>query len=107
LSNLTQKIKETKAMTELVLKVDDIIAEKFKEVSLQRFEGDEALTFEIALKSLLSNDDLDLVRFEQIVGQIQDDIKAAGGMTDKEIDACIATYRKEKRARGKELEGRH
>jgi hypothetical protein len=94
-------------MTELKLKVDDIIAEKFKEVSLQRFEGDDALTFEIALKSRLSNDELDLVRFEQIVGQIQDDIEAAGGMTEKEIDAYIATYRKEKRARGKELEGSH
>ncbi len=94
-------------MTELVLKVDDILAEKFKKISLQRFEGDEALTFEFALKSLLSNDDLDMIRFEQIVEQIQDDIEAAGGMTDKEIDACIATYRKEKRARGKELEGRH
>jgi len=41
-------------MTELVLKVDDIIAEKFKEVSLQRFEGDEALTFEIDTNVVLA-----------------------------------------------------
>jgi len=94
-------------MTELVLKIDENLAAKFREVSLQRFEGDDALTFELALKTLLSNDELDMLRFEQIVEQIQDDIEAAGGMTDKEIDACIATYRKEKRARGKELEGSH
>ncbi len=94
-------------MTELVLQVEDGLAEKFKEFSLQKFKGDDALTFDFAIKSLLSKDDLDMLRFEQIVEQIQDDIEAAGGMTDEEIDACIATYRRQKRAQERELEGSH
>ncbi len=91
-------------MTELVLKVEDSLAEKFKEISLQKFKGDEALTFEFALKSLLSKDDLDMLRFEQIVEQIQEEVEANGGMTDEEIDACIAAYRRQKREREKDLE---
>lgn len=94
-------------MTELVLKVEDILAEKFKEVSLQKFQGNDALAFEFALKSLLSEEDLDMLRLEQIVEQIQDDIEAAGGMTGKEIDAYIAASRQQKLEGGKGLEGGH
>jgi len=94
-------------MIELNLKVDDILAEKFKEISLQKFQGDEELAFECALKALLSKDDLDMLRLEQIIDQIQDDIEAAGGMTDKEIDAYIAASRRQKRARGKGVESGH
>jgi hypothetical protein len=94
-------------MTELVFKVEDSLAEKFKEISLQKFKGDEALAFEFALKSLLSKDDLDMLRFEQIVEQIQEEVEANGGITEEEIDAQIAAYRRQKHARGKELESSH
>jgi hypothetical protein len=94
-------------MTELVLKVEDGLAEKFKQISLQKFQGDEAFAFEYAIKSLLSEKERDMMRLEQIIEQIQDDIEAAGGMTDEEIDALILAYRRQKRARGKELESGH
>jgi len=86
-------------MTELVLKVEDILAEKFKEISSQKFQGDDALTFEFALKSLLSKDDLDMRRLGQIIEQIQDEVEINGGITDEEIDAHIAAYRRQKSAR--------
>ncbi|MDZ7291953.1 MAG: hypothetical protein ONB44_17065 [candidate division KSB1 bacterium] len=85
-------------MTELVLKVDDSLAARFKEISLQKFRGDDVLAFECALKSLLSEEERDLFHLEQIIEQIQDDIERAGGMTDKEIDAYISTFRQKKRA---------
>jgi len=94
-------------MTELVFKVEDSLAEKFKEISLQKFQGDEALAFELALKSLLSKDELDMLRFEQIVEQIEDKVEANGGITEEEIDAHIAAYRRQRHARGKELAGGH
>jgi hypothetical protein len=93
----TGKIKEDDLVTELVLKVEDGLAEKFKEISLQKFKGDDALTFEVAFKQLLSKDDLEMLRLEQIVEQIQDEIEAKGGITDEEIDAHIAAYRRQKR----------
>jgi len=88
-------------MTELVLKVADDIAARFKKVSLQKFHGDETLAFEFALKNLLSIEEQEMLRLEQIVDQIQEEIETAGGMTDKEIDAFIAAYRLNKRSRGK------
>jgi len=86
-------------MTELVFKIEDSLAQKFKEISLQKFQGDEALAFELALKSLLSKDELDMLRFEQIVEQIEDEVEANGGITEEEIDAHIAAYRRQKRMR--------
>ena len=94
-------------MTELVLKVDTNLAERFKKISLQKFQGDDSLAFEQALKSLLAEDELDMIRLEQIVEQIQDEIKQAGGVTAKEIDAYIAAHRRHKSRNGENLESRH
>lgn len=94
-------------MTELVLKVDDDLAARFKKVSLQKFQGDDTLAFEFALKSLLSDEDLEMLRLEQMVKNIQDEIETSGGITEEEIDAYIAAYRREKSARGKELASSH
>lgn len=88
-------------MTELVLKVADNIAERFKKVSQQKFHGDETLAFESAVKHLLSIEEQEMLRLEQIVDQIQDEIEMAGGITDKEIDALIAAYRLKKRSQGR------
>ena len=88
-------------MTELTLQVDDDIAVKFKQISKQKFHGDETLAFEFALKHLLSKEDQEMLRFEQIFEQMQDEIETAGGITDKEIDTLIAAYRQKKRAKGK------
>lgn len=87
-------------MTELVLKVADDIAERFNKVSLQKFHGDETLAFEVALKHLLSIEEQQMLRLEQIVDQIQGEIETSGGVTDKEIDAFIASYRLNKQLRG-------
>ncbi len=88
-------------MTELVLKVDDSIAARFKQISSRKFQGNDVLAFEHALKSILSEEERDL---EQIIEQIQDEIEAAGGMTDEEIDAYITAYRRQKRAEEKARE---
>ena len=94
-------------MTEPVLKVDDNLATRFKKISLQKFQGDDTLAFEQALKALLSEDELDMIRLEHIVEQIQDEIKQTGGVTAKEIDAYIAAHHRNKRRNGKKLESRH
>jgi len=87
-------------MTELTLKVDDHIASKFKQISMQKFHGDETLAFKFALKHLLSDEERGMLRFEHIFEQIQDEIEKGGGITEKEIDTLIAAYRQKKRIRG-------
>ena len=88
-------------MTQLVIKVTDNIAARFKETSSKKFQGDDTLAFETAVKYLLSEEDRQMLRFEQIVKQIQDEIEEAGGVTDVDIDAYINAYRKKKASKGK------
>jgi hypothetical protein len=90
-------IKGDKIMTELTLQVDEQIASKFRQISQQKFHGDETLAFEFALKHLLAEEDWGMFRFEQIYKQIQDEIETAGGITDQEIDALIVAFRQQKR----------
>ena len=90
-------------MTELVFKVDDELAEMFKKISLQKFDGDETIAFEYALKSLISDEGKNLVRLEKIVEQLQEEIERSGGVTEKKIDEYIAAYRREKRAQGAKI----
>lgn len=85
-------------MTELVLKVADNIAKQFRKVAVQKFHGDETLAFESAVKHLLSMEDQEMIRLEQIVDQIQDEIETAGGITEQEIEVLIAAYRLKKRS---------
>jgi hypothetical protein len=98
---LIDTFKGEQTMTELTLKVDDHIASKFKQISMQKFHGDETLAFESAVKHLLSMEEQEMIRLEQIVDQIQDEIETAGGITDQEIDALIAAYRLKKRSQRK------
>ena len=88
-------------MTTIDLQIDDGLAARFKDISLKKFHGDDTLTFECAIKHLLSEEDSDMFRLEQIVEQIQDEIVTAGGITEKEIDDYIAAYRHKKKVRGK------
>lgn len=87
-------------MTELVIKVADDIAERFKKISSQKFHGDETLAFEYALKNILAKEDQEMIRLEQIVTQIQEQIRSAGGITDQDIDAFITAYRLKKTGTG-------
>ncbi len=84
-------------MTELVFKVDDDLAARFKEISQKKFRGNDSKAFKYALKSLLSEDEKKVLRFEEIVQQIQKEIKQAGGLTGKQIDEYIAAYRRLKK----------
>jgi len=94
-------------MTELLINVDDNLAERFKEVSRQKFQGNDTLAFEHAVKSILDKPELEMLQLEQIFTQIQDEIENSGGITDKEIDAYIASYRRNKRTEGNQTESRH
>jgi len=87
-------------MHKIALKLDKDLVARFKDISLREFHGDDSLAFEHALKYLLSEEDREMFRLEQVVKQIQDEIVTAGGVTGKEIDAYIAAYRSQKKARG-------
>ncbi|MCH7673841.1 hypothetical protein IH879_02680 [candidate division KSB1 bacterium] len=84
-------------MTQLSFKIEDALAARFKDLCSRKFNGDDALAFETALKYLLSNEDRRILHFEQIVEQIQDEIDTAGGgLTEKQIDDYIAAYRRKR-----------
>ncbi len=94
-------------MTELILKVEDGVASSFKEISQQRFHGNDTLTLKSALQFLQMNADKEMSYLEQIVEQIQSEIDANGGITSKEIEACIEGYRHEQGSKGKTYASRH
>lgn len=83
-------------MTEVILKVNEEVAKRFREISRKRFHGDEALAFEQAVELLFANEGQNLPGLEEIVSQIQDEIEAAGGVNNKDIDAYIKAYRRKK-----------
>ena len=83
-------------MTQLSFKIEDALAARFKDLCSRKFNGDDALAFETALKYLLSNEDRRILHFEQIVEQIQDEIETSGGPTEKQIDDYITTYRRKR-----------
>jgi hypothetical protein len=85
-------------MAELVLKIDDGIASRLSKLAHENYDGDQNAAVSDALLLLffqpIRKERRQLARLiDEICGQV----KAAGGVTEKDIDRLIAEYRQDKK----------
>jgi hypothetical protein len=86
-------------MTELTIKAEPQILEKFKSLSQEIYRGDEAMTFREAILALISlQQKRDTNRLRAIIEKIRSDIESAGGLSAKQIDQLVRESRQRRRA---------
>jgi hypothetical protein len=85
-------------VTELVIKTEPHILDRFKSLSQELYHGDETKAFSEAALALLSlHTKRDMTRLEAIVEKIRADIESRGGLTDAQIDRLVRESRKRRR----------
>ena len=86
-------------MTELVIKTEPQILDKFKTLSQELYRGDETKAFSEAVIALISlHAKRDMPRLEAIVEKIRADIESRGGLSDAQINKLVRESRKRRRA---------
>ena len=86
-------------MTELVIKAEPQILDKFKSLSQQLYQGDDAAAFREAVLALLSlQTKKDTTRLKTIIDKIRSDIEAGGGLTSAQIDQMVRESRQRRKA---------
>jgi len=86
-------------VTELVIKTEPQILDRFKSLSQEFYHGDEAKAFSEAVLALLSlHTKRDTTRLKAIVDKIRSDIEAGGGLTSAQIDQMVRESRQRRKA---------
>lgn len=86
-------------MTELVIKTEPHILDRFKSLSQELYHGDEAKAFSEAVLALISlQQKRDPSRLKALVDKIRTDIEARGGLSASQIDKLVRESRKRRRA---------
>ena len=85
-------------MTELLIKVQPEVAQEFKKISREVFQGNDNLTLQQAVQFLrLLSGGNHFERFWEIVEQIRERVIEAGGLSSKEIDHLVIEARARRR----------
>jgi len=86
-------------MTELVIKTEPQILDRFKTLSQELYHGDDAAAFYDAVLALISlREKRDTTRLKTIIDKIRSDIKAGGGLTSAQIDQLVRESRARRKA---------
>ncbi|MGH7597143.1 MAG: hypothetical protein ACREOI_12375 [bacterium] len=86
-------------MTELVIKTEPEILDRFKTLSQELYHGDETKTFTEAVLALISfQQKRDPSRLQALVDKIRADIESRGGLSSAQIDKLVRESRKRRRA---------
>lgn len=86
-------------MTELVIKAEPQILDKFKSLSQQFYQGDDAAAFHEAVLALISlREKQDTTRLKAIIDKIRSDVEAGGGLTSAQIDQLVRESRARRKA---------
>jgi hypothetical protein len=86
-------------MTELVIKTEPEILDRFKTLSQELYQGDDTTAFREAVFALLSlQTKKDTTRLKTIMDKIRSDIEAGGGLTSAQIDQMVRESRQRRRA---------
>jgi len=86
-------------MTELVIKTEPQILERFKTLSQELYRGDETKTFNEAVLALISwQQKRDPSRLKALVEKFRSDIESRGGLSASQIDRLVRESRKRRRA---------
>ena len=86
-------------MTELVIKTEPHILDRFKSLSQELYQGDETKAFNEAVLALMSlQQKRDPSRLKALVDKIRTDIESRGGLSTSQIDKLVRESRKRRRA---------
>jgi len=86
-------------VTELVIKAEPQILDKFKSLSQQLYQGDDATAFRDAVLALFSlQTKKDTTRLKSIIDKIRSDIEAGGGLASAQIDQMVRESRQRRKA---------
>jgi len=86
-------------MTELVIKAEPQILDRFKTLSQELYHGDEAKTFNEAVLALISwQQKRDPSRLEALVDKIRSDIESRGGLAASQIDKLVRESRERRKS---------
>jgi len=86
-------------MTELVIKTEPQILDRFKTLSQELYHGDETKAFSEAVLALISlQQKRDPSRLKALVDKIRSDIESRGGLSAAQIDKLVRESRKRRRA---------
>jgi len=86
-------------MTELVIKTEPQILDRFKTLSQELYHGDETMAFSEAVLALISlQQKRDPSRLKALVDKIRSDIESRGGLSAAQIDKLVRESRKRRRA---------
>lgn len=84
-------------MAELVLKLDDQLASRLSLLAQEHYDGDQNAVISDALRLLfLQPIRKDRRRLARLIDEIRAEVRAAGGVAEKEIDRLIKEYRQQK-----------
>jgi hypothetical protein len=85
-------------MTEVMIKAEPEVLEKFKAVSQTLHQGDEVVTFREAVLALISaQQKRDTSRLRAVIDKIRSDIESGGGLTSAQIDQLVRESRQRRR----------
>lgn len=85
-------------MTEMALKIEDHLAARLSKVAHEHYDGDQnAVVSDALLLLFLQPIRKDRRRLARLIDEIRDQVQAAGGVTEKDIDRLIAEYRQNKK----------
>jgi len=86
-------------VTELVIKTEPHILDRFKSLSQELYHGDETKAFSEAVLALISlQQKRDPSRLKALVDKIRYDIESRGGLSASQIDKLVRESRKRRRA---------
>ena len=84
-------------MAELILKIEDSVASRLSKVAHEHYDGDQnAAVSEALLLLFFQPIRKERQRLARLIDEIRGQVKAAGGVTEKDVDRLIAEYRQNK-----------
>jgi len=86
-------------MTELTIKAEPQILEKFRSLSQKNYRGDDAVAFREAVLALISlQQKRDTSHLRSVIDKIRSDVESAGGLSSAKIDQLVRESRQRRRA---------
>jgi hypothetical protein len=86
-------------MAELALKIEDYLFSRLSKVANEQYDGDQnAVIADALLLLFLQPIRKDRRRLARLVYELREQVQAAGGVAEKDIDRLIREYRERKRA---------
>jgi hypothetical protein len=85
-------------MSKFVVRIDDQLALRLKRIALEQYDGDENAVISDALLLLFLQPIKPVRRrLAKLIYEVREQVQAAGGVAEKDIDHLIREYRQSKK----------